>query len=127
MTGDILHLPEAFLLELGVADGQHLVDDQDFGIEIRCDRECQPHVHAAAVALNWSVEKFLDPREINDLVKFLFDLLARHSEDSAVEKDVLAASELGMEAGADFQQAGNTPMNIDLAGRGPGDPREDLQ
>ena len=127
MTSDILHLPEALLLELGVADGQHLVDDQDFGIEIRRDCECQPHVHAAAVALDRSVEKLLDPREIDDLVELLFDFPARHTEDAAVEKDVLAAGELGMEPSADLQQAGNTPMDVDLAGRGPGDPREDLQ
>src|SRR5271157_6511863 len=127
MTSDILHLPQALLLELGVADGQHLIDDQDFGIEIRRDRECQPYVHAAAEALDRSVEKFLDAREIDDLVELLFDLPPRHAEDAAVEKDVLAAGELGMEPGADFQQAGNTPANLDLAGRRPGDPRQDLQ
>src|SRR5208337_257606 len=89
--------------------------------------ECQPHVHAAAVALDRSVEKLLDPREIDDLVELLLDLTPRHTEDAAVEKDVLAAGELGMEPGADFQQAGNTAMDVDLAGRRPGDPREDLQ
>ena len=78
-------------------------------------------------ALDRRVEKLLDPREIDDLVELLLDFPARHAEDAAVEKDVLAAGELGMEAGADLQQAGNTPMDVDLAGRGPGDPREDLQ
>src|SRR5208337_4653384 len=127
MTSDILHLPEALLLELGVADGQHLVDDQDFGIEIRRDRECQPHVHAAAVALDRSVEKFLDPREIDDLVELLLDLPARHTEDAAVEKDVLAAGELAVEAGANLEQAGDATVNVDDAPGGIGDSRKDLE
>ena len=33
------------------------------------------------------------------------DLRARHAEDRAVQVDVLAAGQLGMKAGADFEQA----------------------
>ena len=40
--------PEALLLELGVADREHLVDDEDLRLEVRGDRERQPHVHPAA-------------------------------------------------------------------------------
>ena len=44
----VLHLAEALLLELRVADRQHLVDDQDLRLQVRRDRERQPHIHAAA-------------------------------------------------------------------------------
>jgi len=33
-----------------------------------------------------------------------FDLVAPHAKDRAVEVDILAACEFGVEAGADFQQ-----------------------
>ena len=67
--GDLVHLAEALALERGVADGQHLVDDQDLGLEVRGDREGQPHVHAARVALDRRVEELLDLRERDDLVE----------------------------------------------------------
>ncbi len=37
---------DALLLEIGVADGEDLVEQQDVGIEVRGNREAQPHVHA---------------------------------------------------------------------------------
>ncbi len=39
----VLHAPEAALLELGVADREHLVDEEDLGLEMSSDRERQPH------------------------------------------------------------------------------------
>ena len=50
--GDVAHLAQALPLELGVADGQHLVDEQDLGLEVRGDGEREPDVHAARVALD---------------------------------------------------------------------------
>ena len=72
--GDVLHLAEALLLELGVADGQHLVDDQDLRLEVRRDGEGQAHVHAARVALHRRVEEPLDLGEGDDLVELALDL-----------------------------------------------------
>ena len=50
VAADVAHLAEALPLERGVADGQHLVDDQDLRFEMRRHRERQPHVHAASSA-----------------------------------------------------------------------------
>ena len=36
----------ALALEGLVADGEHLVDQQDVGVEVRGDREAEPHEHA---------------------------------------------------------------------------------
>ena len=66
---ELLHPPEALLLELGVADREHLVDEQDLGLEVRGDRERQAHVHAARVALHGRVEELLEPGELDDLVE----------------------------------------------------------
>ena len=38
-------LVEALLLERGVADGEHLVDEQDVGVDLDGGRERQPDVH----------------------------------------------------------------------------------
>ena len=74
---DVAHFPEALLLERGVADGEHFVDEQDLGLEMRGDRERQPQVHAARVALDRRVEEPLDLREGDDLVELALDLRAR--------------------------------------------------
>ena len=68
------HAPEALPLELGVADGEDLVDDQDLGLEVRGDREREPHVHAAGVALDRRVEELLDAGEVDDCVESCGDL-----------------------------------------------------
>ena len=101
---DVAHLAEALLLELRVADGEHLVDEQDLRLEVRGDGEREPHLHAARVALHRRVEEALDARELDDLVEPARDLRAAHAEDRAVQEDVLAPGELGMEARADLEQ-----------------------
>ena len=66
---EVLHPPEAALLELGVADREHLVDEQDLRLEVRGDGEREPHVHAARVALDRRVDELLDAGELDDLVE----------------------------------------------------------
>ena len=43
---DLLDAVEALLLEDLVADGEHLVDQQDVGVDVDGHGEAQPHVHA---------------------------------------------------------------------------------
>ena len=57
-TRGLAHLSQAFLLELGVADGQDLVDEQDLGLQVRGDGEGQAHIHARGITLDWRVEEF---------------------------------------------------------------------
>ena len=59
---DLAHPSEAALLELGVADREHLVDDQDVRLEVRGDREAEAHVHPARVALDRRVDVLRRPR-----------------------------------------------------------------
>ena len=120
-------LPEAPALELGVADGEHLVDEQDLGLEVRSDRERKPDVHAARIALDRRVDELLDPGELDDGVEVARDLLALHPQDGAVQEDVLASGELGMKARADLEQAADAPPDLRAPPRRRGDPRQDLQ
>ena len=71
-----LELLEAFLLERRVADGEHLVDQQDLGLHLNRDRECEAHVHARGVVLELQVEEVLELGERDDVVEALPRLLA---------------------------------------------------
>ena len=50
-----------------------------------------------------------------------------HAQDRAVEVDVLAAGQLGVEAGAHLQQAGDPAVDLGAAAGRLGDAREDLE
>ena len=45
----------------------------------------------------------------DDLVEALVDLALGHSQNGTVQIDVLPTGELGVEAGAEFQQRGDLP------------------
>ena len=98
-------LPEALLLEFGVTDGQHLVDEQDLGLEVGGDREREAHVHAARVALDRRIEEPLDARRTRRSRRTASSTSARLIPMIAAdEQDVLPAGQLRVEAGADLQQ-----------------------
>src|SRR3989304_6063023 len=89
--------------------------------------ERKAHVHAAGVALHWRVKEFLYLGELHDLIELCIYLALSHSQDRAVEIDVLPAIEFGMEASAHFEEACHTPMHGDPAFSGLCDAREDLE
>ena len=64
-------LVEAFLLEGGVADREHLVDQQDVGVDLDRDREGEPDVHPRGVVLELEVHEILELREREDVVEAL--------------------------------------------------------
>ena len=108
-------LPEALALELLVADGEHLVEQEHVDVEMRGDREAEPHVHARRVRPHRHVDEPLELRERDDLVHVPPDGLALQAKDCAVEIDVLAARELGVEAGAELEQRADAPFHRDGA------------
>ena len=55
--------------------------------------------------------KLLDPGKVHDLVEFGVDLALLHAQNGAVEINILAAGEVGVEPGADFQQARHPAVN----------------
>jgi hypothetical protein len=69
------------------------------------------------------VEELLYAAERDNLVELPADLGLAHAEDGTVQIYVLSTTELGVEPGADFEQAGQSAAQMDLAfGRvsGPG-------
>ena len=66
---ELVHPVEALALERLVADGEHLVDEQDVGIDVHGDREAEPHVHARRVVLHLLVDEPLELGELDDVVE----------------------------------------------------------
>lgn len=125
--GNVFHFAQAFFLELGVAYGEDFVDEEDFGFEVGGYCEGETDIHAAGIMFYRGVQEFFHFGEGDDLVEFLFYFDTTHAQDGAVEIDVFATGEFGMEAGADFQEAGDASVHGDLAGGWFGDAAEDFE
>ena len=110
-------LAEALALELLVADGEHLVEQQHVGLDVRGDREAEAHVHARRVGAHRQVDELLELGERDDLVHHLAHPRARQAVDRAVQVDVLAPAEVRVEAGAELEQRRDAAAGLDAAGR----------
>ena len=74
---------EALALELLIADGDDLVDDQDLRFERYGDREAETDEHPAGVDLDRRIDEVADPGEVDDAVHRGIDLTAGHAQDTA--------------------------------------------
>ena len=68
---DLADALQALLLEVGVAHGQDLVDQQDVGLEIGGDGEAEAHLHADGEELDLAVDGVGQLGELDDLVELL--------------------------------------------------------
>ena len=118
---------QALALEGLVADREHLVDEQDVGVDVDGHGEGQPDVHAGRVELHRRVDELLDAGEVDDLVEGLLGRAARHAQDGGVEEDVLPAGEVAVEAGAELEQRGQALAALDVPLGRREDPADDLE
>src|SRR6266576_4755358 len=126
-AGDIAHLAEAFFLEIYVADGQDFIDEENLRLEVSSDSEGQADVHAGRVVLYGGVNEFFELGEGYDFVELALDFALAHAEDGAGEKRVFVAGQLGMKAGADFEERPAAAVNLRPTSGGTGDARADFQ
>src|SRR5215213_1197557 len=122
-----LHPAQALLLERQVTDREDLVDDQDLRLQVRRDREGEPQLHSARIALDGSVHEGAHIGELDDLLEATLDLLALHVEHRAVQEDVLAPGQLRVEACPHLQESPYPAAEVRLPLGRRGDPREDLE
>ena len=115
-----VHPPDTLGLELRIAHCEHLVHDEDVGLDVCRDREGETQVHARGVALDGCIDESLDTRKGDDLVEAARHVAAAHSQDGAVEEQILAPGELAVESGAHLEQRGNPST-------GPGNTRRRLR
>ena len=127
LLGDIAHLAQTLVLKGEIADRQHLINEQDFGLQMGRDGEGQAEIHAAGVVLDGSVDELVDFGECDDVVELPVDVGAFHTEDRAIEVNVFAAGKLVVKTGADFEQCADAAIDVGVSGGGLGDPREDLE
>ena len=80
---ELMHTVEALALEGLVADGEHLVDEQNVGIDVHGDREAEAHVHARGVVLHLLVDEPLELGELDDVVEPRVDVGALEPEHAA--------------------------------------------
>ena len=127
VASHLLHLGQALLLKLRIADSQHFIDDQNFWIKMRSNREGETRLHAAGIALYGRVDESLDAGKIDDLVKFAVDFHPAHAENGTVEKYIFPAAEFGVKSGADLKQRAGSASQANFAGRRGGDLGDDLE
>ncbi len=106
LASQLADLVQALHLERFVADGQHFVDEQDFRLHMDGDRKPQPHGHPRRVVLDRHVNEALQLGEADDVVEVGVHVTPAQPQDGAVQVDVLAPREVGVEAGPQLQQRG---------------------
>ena len=89
---NFLHFAEALLLKFEVADGQHFVHEQNFGLEMRGHGKRQPHLHSRAEMLQRRIDETFDLGEIDDLVELAVDFSLAHPENRAAQVDIFASA-----------------------------------
>jgi hypothetical protein len=118
---------EALLLEGGVADREHLVDQQDVGVDLDRDREGQPYVHPRGVVLQLEVLELLELGELDHALVARAGLLRGEAEHDAVQRDVLVGGQVRVEADSQLDERGHPPVAPDAALIDPVDPGQALQ
>ena len=123
----MVHSINAAPLIARVTDSQYLVHNQDFGLEMSCDRECESHVHAARESFHWRVQKPLNFAERDDLVKLRSDFAPTHPKKRSVQVDIFTPGEFWMKASANLEEASQPAAQPDPALGGLRDVAQDFQ
>src|SRR5436309_15455142 len=115
LAGDTIHFSYAFILKRCVSYGQYLVDEQNFWLQVSSDGKGEPYKHSAAVAFYWGVEKLFDLGKIDNFIELSFDFSTAHSEDCAIQKNILSAGQFRVKACPNLKQAGYSATDADTA------------
>src|SRR5215213_202698 len=94
------HMLEAFALEVDVADGEDLVDQQEIGLEMSGERVSETGLHSRAVGLKGRVDRRVQPGEGHDLVQQRAGGRGGNPRERGSEQDVLPTRQKRVEAGS---------------------------
>ena len=98
---------EALVLEIGIAHGQRLIDDQHVGPHRGGDAEGDAHLHAAGIGAHRLVEVVADLGECLDLRQDAFDVGLGMAHQAGGMATVLAPAQVRIEAHAQFEDRGD--------------------
>ena len=113
--------------EVGVAGGEHLVEQQDVRVDRGRDGEAEPGAHPRRVGLERRVDEVAELGVLDDRRQELAGHRVVEPEERAAEQDVVAPGQLLVEAGAERQQPGDVAVDVDRALGRMDDPGEDLE
>src|SRR6266699_2891515 len=94
---------------------------------MRCNCECEPRVHPAAVPLSRRVDELLDLGEAHDLFEAASNLGAPHSEYRPAQENVFSSGELWMESRSHFQKRSDSSEDFSAPVGGLGDSRQNFE
>ena len=101
---EVLEHVEALALEVGVADGEDLVEQHDVALGLQRGGKAQAGAHAGRQVLQLGVAEAIQAGELDRVLHALARLAARVAEDGGVQLDVLAHRQLGAEAEPELEQ-----------------------
>src|SRR5262249_5266569 len=110
-----------------IPDRQYLIDDENLRLQMRCNCKGQPHIHPAAVMFDRRIKEFFYFGESDYLIKFISDFALAHAQDGAIERDVLAAGQLGMEPCDDSEKPRHPTTERDQTLRRLGDAAQNFE
>ena len=113
--------------EVGVAGGQDLVEQQDVRVDRRRDGEPESGAHPGRIGPQRRVDEVAELRVVDDRRQELAGHPVIEAEERAAEQDVVASGQVLVEAGAQGQQAGHVPDDVDRTLRRVDDPGEHLE
>src|SRR5437867_1887218 len=113
--GDVLHFTQTLLLKLHISHCQDLVNNQNLWIEMGGHCKSQAQIHTTAIVLDRRVNEFVHFSECNDLIKLAVNLCLPHTENSAVQVNILSPAQLGVEASPYLQQRAHPALNLGIA------------
>src|SRR5262249_52701067 len=122
-----MQMLKALPLKVRVADRQHLIDQENLGIEVHSDGKRQSHVHPRREVLDRRLHEIGELTEFDDRVVVPVDLAPAESEQSPIQVHVLAPAVLGMEARTKFQQRRDTAADLNPAEVRPQNPGQHLE
>jgi hypothetical protein len=126
-SSEVLDSVVALPLETLVSDRERFVHEQDVGLDVGRDRECEARGHARRVGPDRRVDEFLDLRPLDDACRAASHLRPGEPEERPLQDDVLAPGQLGVEAEAELQQWRDVSDHDDPAGGGRHDARDEAE
>ncbi len=124
---ELADLAHGALAKAGVADGERLIDEQNFGVNVNGDGEGQPDDHATGVGFDRLIDEIANIGEGFDFGVAFVNLACGETQDGAIEIDVSAAGEFRVKAGAEFQERRHPPVDPDGPGGGLQDTGNELE
>ena len=114
----LLHALFTLLLEQKVAHSQNFVRNQHIGLCGGGHGKGKARHHAGGIVLQRNIKKIAQLAEFYNFVEIFADVLRRHAQHCAVQKNIFAGGEVKVKPGAQLNQRRNGAAHRHAARRG---------